>query len=100
MSEQLLTRIRKLNWMLSESATGYVSFDELCEVIGEMLESNIYVLNKKGKVLAAKYNEKEQAPLVIEEDGKVVLPAKYNDKFMEFKAGGKSFRAGPPGRAA
>lgn len=85
MSEQLLTRIRKLNWMLSESATGYVSFDELCEVIGEMLESNIYVLNKKGKVLAAKYNEKEQAPLVIEEDGKVVLPAKYNDKFMEFR---------------
>ena len=58
---------------------------ELCEVIGEMLESNIYVLNKKGKVLAAKYNEKEQAPLVIEEDGKVVLPAKYNDKFMEFR---------------
>ena len=85
MSEQLLTRIRKLNWMLSESATGYVSFDELCEVIGEMLESNIYVLNKKGKVLAAKYNEKEQAPLVIEKDGKVVLPAKYNDKFMEFR---------------
>ena len=50
MSEQLLTRIRKLNWMLSESATGYVSFDELCEVIGEMLESNIYIEDRKSVV--------------------------------------------------
>ena len=72
MSQQLLTRIRKLNWMLSESATGYVSFDELCEVIGEMLNSNIYILNKRGKVLAAKYEDGEEAPLVIEEDGKKI----------------------------
>ena len=85
MSQQLLTRIRKLNWMLSESATGYVSFDELCEVIGEMLNSNIYILNKRGKVLAAKYEDGEEAPLVIEEDGKVVLPSVYNDRFLEFR---------------
>lgn len=55
MSEKLLTRIRKLNWVLSESTAGYISFDELCNIMGEMLSSNIYILNRKGKVLAAKY---------------------------------------------
>ena len=83
MSEKLLTRIRKLNWMLSESTTGYVSFDDLCDLMSEMLDSNIYVMNKRGKVLAAKYNEGEEAPLFKDENGKVMLPAKYNDKFIE-----------------
>ena len=57
MSEKLLEKIRKMNWMLSESASGYVSFDELCETIGELLNSNVYIMNKRGKVLAAKYKE-------------------------------------------
>lgn len=82
MSEKLLSRIRKLNWTLSESASGYVSFDELCEIIGEMLDSNVYIMNKRGKVLAAKYKPGEEAPLV-EEKGKSMLPQKYNDKFLE-----------------
>jgi transcriptional pleiotropic repressor len=83
MSEKLLSRIRKLNWTLSESATGYVSFDELCEIIGEMLDSNVYIMNKRGKVLAAQYKEGEEAPLVIEKEGKSLLPEKYNDRFLE-----------------
>lgn len=82
MSEKLLSRIRKLNWTLSESATGYVSFDDLCEIVGEMLDSNIYILNRRGKILAAKYNDGEEAPLIKDGD-KVLLPAKYNDKFLE-----------------
>ena len=55
MSDSLLLRIRKLNRVLSESASGYVSFEELCNMLSEMLESNIYILNKRGKVLAAKF---------------------------------------------
>ncbi|TDP57486.1 GTP-sensing pleiotropic transcriptional regulator CodY [Aminicella lysinilytica] len=83
MSEKLLTRIRKLNWTLSESASGYVSFDELCDIIGEMLDSNVYIMNKRGKVLAAKYNPGEESPLVVETEGKYMLPSKYNDKFLQ-----------------
>lgn len=84
MSEKILTRIRKLNWVLSESTTGYISFDEVCNIISEMLDSNIYIMNKRGKVLAAKYAEGEEAPLVIdEESGRVVLPPQYNDKFLQ-----------------
>lgn len=82
MSENLLSRVRKLNWVLTESAAGYVSFEELCNIMSEMLFSNIYILNKRGKVLAAKYEEGEEAPLYCE-DGKVFLPEVYNDRFLK-----------------
>lgn len=83
MSEKLLTRIRKLNWVLSESNSGYISFDELCDIMNEMLDSNIYILNKRGKVLAAKYETGEEAPLSKDpETGEFVLPHKYNEKFL------------------
>lgn len=84
MSEKLLTRIRKLNWMLSESTAGYISFDDLCSTMSEMLGSNIYILNRKGKVLAAKYAAGEEAPLTCDdESGKVILPSLYNDRFLK-----------------
>ncbi len=84
MSEKVLTRIRKLNWVLSESTTGYISFDELCNIMNELLDSNIYVLNKRGKVLAAKYEAGEEAPLVFDpEYDKVVLPKPYHEKFLD-----------------
>ena len=75
MSESLLTKIRKLNWVLMENSAGYISFDELCNIMSELLNSNIYILNKRGKVLAAHYEAGEEAPLVVDEEtGKIELP--------------------------
>ena len=83
MSEKLLTRIRKLNWVLSESTTGYIAFHELCNIMNELLDSNVYVLNRKGKVLAATHAAGEEAPLVFDEAiGKFVLPKQYNEQFL------------------
>ena len=42
MSEKLLSRIRRLNLVLSQSATGYVSFDELCDLISDMGSNPIF----------------------------------------------------------
>ena len=84
MSEKLLTRIRKLNWALSESTTGYISFDELCIIMSELLDSNIYILNRRGKILAAKYEAGEEAPLTFdEESGRAILPKIYNERFLQ-----------------
>lgn len=84
MSEKLLNRIRKLNWVLSESAVGYISFDELCNIMGEMLNSNVYIMNKNGTLLSAKYESGHEKPLVMDEStGKLFMPADCNDKFMQ-----------------
>ena len=78
MSEKILARVRKINHILSESTSGYVSFDELCDLLAEMLDSNVYIINKRGKVLSSHYETGEEAPLVREDDGKVILPEPYN----------------------
>jgi len=83
MSGRLLARIRQLNGMLSESTTGYVAFDELCDNIGVMLHSDMYVLSKRGKVLAAKHDEDDRSLLDEKSNGRF-LNAAYNEKFLTF----------------
>ena len=86
MSEEILTRVRKLNWALSESASGYVSFDELCDILSDLLGSNIYILNKRGKVLAAEFEEGEEEPLVFDEEKQTYeLPDKFNDVLLDLE---------------
>jgi transcriptional pleiotropic repressor len=69
--------------MLSESTTGYVAFDELCDNIGVMLHSDMYVLSKRGKVLAAKHDEEDRSLLDEKSNGRF-LNADYNEKFLTF----------------
>ncbi len=84
MRADILTRVRKLNWVLTESTTGYISFEELCNIIYDLVQANVYIMNKRGKVLAAKFDKGEEAPLVFDvETGKYILPKKYHDKYLE-----------------
>ena len=84
MNEDLLTRVRKLNWVLSESTAGFVSFNELCNIMYDLVMSNVYIMNKRGKVLAAKFDKGEEAPLKLDEKtGKYILESKYYDKYLE-----------------
>ena len=84
MRADILTRVRKLNWVLTESATGYVSFEELCNIMYDLVEANVYIMNKRGKILAAKFDKGEEAPLVLDsETGKYILPKQFNDKYLD-----------------
>lgn len=51
MSVQLLDKTRKINKLLHNNNTSKVVFNDICEVLSEILESNILVLSKKGKIL-------------------------------------------------
>lgn len=84
MNDELLTRIRKMNWVLSESASGYVSFDDLCKILYDMLEANVYIMNRRGKVLAASFDEGEEAPLTYNKsEGRLEIARQYNDKYLQ-----------------
>lgn len=54
MSVQLLDKTRKINKLLHNNNSQKVVFNDICEVLGEILESNILVISKKGKVLGIK----------------------------------------------
>ena len=51
MSVQLLDKTRKINKLLHNNNSSKVVFNDICEVLSEILESNVLVISKKGKVL-------------------------------------------------
>ena len=51
MSVELLDKTRKINKLLHNNNNSKVVFNDICAVLSEILDSNIQVLSKKGKVL-------------------------------------------------
>lgn len=51
MSVQLLDKTRKINKLLHNNSTSKVIFNDICNVLTDILKSNILVISKKGKVL-------------------------------------------------
>lgn len=48
---QLLDKTRKIGKLLHNNNSGKVVFNDICNVLKEILASNVLVISKKGKVL-------------------------------------------------
>jgi transcriptional pleiotropic repressor len=51
MSVQLLDKTRKINKLLHNNSSSKVVFNDICTVLTEILNSNVLVVSKKGKIL-------------------------------------------------
>ena len=51
MSVQLLDKTRKINKLLHNNNSSKVVFNDICDVLTGILESNVLVISRKGKVL-------------------------------------------------
>ncbi len=51
MSVQLLDKTRKINKLLHNNNSSKVIFNDICDVLTDILDSNVLVVSKKGKVL-------------------------------------------------
>ena len=51
MSVQLLDKTRKINKLLHNNDSSKVVFNDICDVLTDILDSNVLVVSKKGKVL-------------------------------------------------
>lgn len=51
MSVQLLDKTRKINKLLHNNNSSKVVFNDICKVLSDILQSNVLVISKKGKVL-------------------------------------------------
>lgn len=71
MSVQLLDKTRKINKLLHNNNSSKVVFNDICEVLTEILDSNILVISKKGKVLGTSSCEgtEEITELIADEVG-------------------------------
>ncbi|NLJ95531.1 MAG: GTP-sensing pleiotropic transcriptional regulator CodY [Clostridiales bacterium] len=57
MSVQLLDKTRKINNLLHNNNSHKVVFNDICEVLSDILKSNVLVISRKGKVLGVKNRE-------------------------------------------
>ncbi|MDR1953310.1 MAG: GTP-sensing pleiotropic transcriptional regulator CodY [Clostridiales Family XIII bacterium] len=84
MEKTILEKVRKLNWVLQESSTGVFSFDDLCEILSELMDANVYVTNYAGKVVGVHYTIRSESAAVDDpETGQQKLPGEYNDEMLK-----------------
>lgn len=74
MSVQLLDKTRKINKLLHNNNSYKVVFNDICEVLCEILKSNTLVISKKGKVLGVGLwpGVDEVMELIVDEVGSYV----------------------------
>ncbi len=83
MSVQLLDKTRKINKLLHNNNSTKVVFNDICEVLTEILDSNILVISKKGKVLGTSICDgvAEIQELIVDEVGGFV-DAMLNERLL------------------
>ena len=57
-SVQLLDKTRKIGKLLHNNSSSKVVFDDICRVLGDIIDSNTLVISKKGKILGVGRKEK------------------------------------------
>ncbi|MFR5263875.1 GTP-sensing pleiotropic transcriptional regulator CodY [Clostridium sp.] len=79
----LLNKTRKLTKVLQKSGTEAVAFAEICKLLSDVLECNVYLISKKGNILGYAFSENFKCKIMIEKvlnDKK--FPKDYNDKLL------------------
>ncbi|MBN2260947.1 MAG: GTP-sensing pleiotropic transcriptional regulator CodY [Clostridiales bacterium] len=84
MSTSLLNRTRKLNKILQRTGDTPVVFNELCDLLMDVLESNVYIISTKGKVLGTSYFDVSGSPVITDDKtNEQYFPPKYNKSLLE-----------------
>ncbi len=84
MSLSLLEKARKLNAILQQTGNLPVSFEELCKILMEVLDSNVYVVSKKSKVLGFGLFDHEDSSLIsTSESNDKMFPENYNESLLK-----------------
>ena len=83
MSVQLLDKTRKINKLLHNNSSGKVVFNDICEVLTDILHSNILVISKKGKVLGISECEGiQEIKELIDDSVGSYIDSMLNERFL------------------
>ncbi|MFD2612996.1 GTP-sensing pleiotropic transcriptional regulator CodY [Paenibacillus gansuensis] len=82
----LLTKTRTLNKLLQKAAGHAVNFTEMAEVLQTIIDANVYVISRKGKVLGYSVHAQHQPHLIQEsvtEERRI--PDEYNKVLLKIE---------------
>ncbi|AKA69918.1 GTP-sensing pleiotropic transcriptional regulator CodY [Clostridium scatologenes] len=79
----LLNKTRMLNKILQKSGTEPVVFDDICNLLSEVLVCNVYIISRKGKVLGYNFSAGFECETVKEKVlNEMRFPEGYNNKLL------------------
>lgn len=82
-SVQLLDKTRKIGKLLHNNNSSKVVFNDICRVMREIMDSNVLVISRKGKVLGiSKKDEEETITEMIDEDVGGFIDHMLNERFL------------------
>lgn len=79
----LLNKTRMLNKILQKSGAEPVVFDDICKLLSEVLQSNVYVVSRRGKILGYNFSSGFECDVVknrVLSEGR--FPEEYNSKLL------------------
>lgn len=79
----LLTKTRMLNKILQKSGAEPVVFDDICKLLSDVLNCNVYIVSRKGKILGHNFSNNFECDVVKNKvlvDGR--FPEDYNAKLL------------------
>lgn len=83
MSVQLLDKTREINKLLHNNHSQRVDFNDICDVLSSILESNVLVISQKGKVLGAGcWNNIERIDELITADVGGFVDKMFNERLL------------------
>lgn len=81
--EGLLKKTRKLNKTLQGYGSQPVSFSELSKMLSDILDANVYIASRRGRVLGYELSDGYECEIINSEVVKEKrFPKKYNDELM------------------
>ncbi|WP_297631403.1 GTP-sensing pleiotropic transcriptional regulator CodY [uncultured Clostridium sp.] len=79
----LLDKTRKLNKILQKTGTEAVAFGDICKLLSNVLECNVYIASRRGKVIGYSFSEKFECDIMKKKvTDERRFPTDYNDKLL------------------
>ncbi len=83
MSVDLLDKTRKINGLLMDNRVSKVAFTDLSQVLGNLLDSNVFVISSKGKVLGMSLRKDGELLSGLPMAKGKMLDVKFSKRFLE-----------------
>jgi transcriptional pleiotropic repressor len=83
MASELLNKIRRLNKILQTTGAEPVAFDHICASLSEILECNVYIISRRGKILGYRFfNGVECDSIKQKVLAEMKFPESFNSKLL------------------
>lgn len=83
MESNILIKMRKLNSILQTSGATHLSFKDLCITMMNILDSNVYVVSKRGKILGVSLYDHADSAVVLTDGGDYFYSSDEQERLMK-----------------